>query len=49
MDVGFYVFRRLNLDNEVNVGDIQASGSYVGCYEHVELAFSEPAESDFAL
>jgi hypothetical protein len=49
VDVGFDVFGRLALDDEVHVGDVETARSHVGRHEDVETAFLKAAECDFSL
>lgn len=49
VDVSLHVLRRLHLDNEVNIGDIEAAGGDIGGDEDVELTLLEALEGDLSL
>ena len=49
MDVSLRLLRWFDLDNQVNVWDVKASGSHIGSTEHSELAFFEALHRDFSL
>ena len=49
MNVGLRVSGRLNLDHQVDIGDVEASGGDVGGDQHIEFALLESLESDLAL
>ena len=49
MDVRLCVLRRFELDDEVNIRNIKASGGHVGGNENLELAVSESLEGDLSL
>ena len=49
MDIGLHLVRGFDLDDEVNVGDVQATGGYVGRNEDAELSFSEALQGYFSL
>jgi hypothetical protein len=49
MDVGFCIFGRFNLNDELNILDVQASGSDVCGHEHLELSLLETLHGDFSL
>jgi len=44
MDVGFCVFRGLDLHNKVNGGDVKATGCHIGRHQNAELFFFEAFE-----
>jgi len=44
MDVGFCVFRGLDLHNKVNGGDVKATGCHIGRHQNAELFFFEALE-----
>lgn len=49
VNVGFHIVGRLHLDDEVDIGDVQAAGGNISGHEHVELALSEALKGDFPL
>ena len=49
MDVGLGLLGRLQLDDEVDIGDVEASGSDVGGDKHAELALLEALHRHFSL
>lgn len=49
VDVGLRVFGRLHLDNEFDVGDVEATGCYISCNQDLELVVPESFECDFPL
>ena len=49
VDVGVAVFGHAELDDEVDLGDVEATGCDVGRDEALELAVAEALEGDLAL
>jgi hypothetical protein len=49
MDVGLSILRRLHLDDQVNVGDVESSRGHIGGNQNAELVFLESLQSDFSL
>jgi len=49
MDIGIHILGRGKLDDEIDFGDIETSGSNVGSDQTLELTSSESLESDFSL
>jgi hypothetical protein len=49
MDVSLGVLRRLDLDHQVDVGDVEAAGCDVGGDQDGELALLESLEGDLTL
>lgn len=49
VDVGLCLFWRLNLDDEVNIGNVDTTRGNIGSDEYFELAFFEALQSDFTL
>lgn len=49
MNICLSVFWWLNLDNQVNVGDVEASRSDISGYKDLELALLEPLDRDLSL
>lgn len=49
MDVGFHFFWRLNLNDQVNIGDIEATRSDVSGDKYFKFAFFEALHSNFTL
>ena len=49
MDVGLGLLRGLDLDDQVDVGDVEASGSDISGDEHSEFAFLEALHRDLTL
>lgn len=49
MNVGLRVGRWLDLDNQIDIGDVEAPGGNIGGDQDIELALLESLESDLAL
>ena len=49
MDVGLGLLRRLDLDNEIDIGDVESARGNVGGDEDAEFALLEALHSDFSL
>jgi len=49
VDVSLDVLGRLDLDYEVDIGDVEAAGGDVGGHEHVELTLLEALKGDLSL
>ena len=49
VNVGLSLFGWLDLNDQVDVGDVNTARGYVSGDEHTELAFLEALQSDFAL
>jgi hypothetical protein len=49
VNVGLSVFGRLDLDDEINVRDVEASRCHIGSDKHLELALLEALDRDLAL
>ena len=49
MNVGFCLFRWLNLDDEVDIRNVNASRGNVSGDKDTELVFSEALQSNFSL
>lgn len=49
MDIGLSILWRLNLNDEINIGDIETSGSNVSGYQNLELLLLESFEGNLSL
>lgn len=49
MNVGLSLLGWLDLDDQVNVGDVETTGSYISGDEDSEFAFLEALHGDFTL
>ena len=49
MDVRLYLLGRLQLNDQIHIGNIQSSAGYISCYQNSELSFLEPPQRYFSL
>jgi hypothetical protein len=49
MDVRLHLLGRLQLNDQIHIGDIQSSAGHISCDQHSELSFLKPPESDLSL
>ena len=49
MDVRLYLLGRLQLNDQIHIGNIQSSAGYISCYQNSELSFLEPLHGQLSL
>ena len=49
MNIGLSILGRFNLDYQINIGDVDTSGSDISGDQDIELPLLEPLECDFSL
>lgn len=49
MDVGFRILWWLDLDNQINIWNIEASWGHISSHKDLKLAFFKPFDGDFSL